>query len=187
MEASLGNKPSFAWRSIFGAKDLLNEGLIWMIGDGRDVRIWQDKWLPTPTTYAIQSPRVVLPDHARVSCLIDPNSRWWNRQLLNYIFSINEASIISNIPLSRYGHKDKMIWRGTTTGDFTVRSAYHMEKERSDANRGECSVQSDLNNLWKKIWGLKVHNPLKKILWRACHNILPTRDNLQFKGFVSLS
>jgi hypothetical protein len=30
--------------------------------------------------------------------------------------------------------------------------------------------------------GLKVPNPVKKILWRACHNILPTTENLIKKG-----
>jgi hypothetical protein len=25
-------------------------------GDGRDIRIWGDKWLPTPIFFSIQSP-----------------------------------------------------------------------------------------------------------------------------------
>jgi len=37
LEANIGRQPCFAWPSILGAKDLLKEGLIWRIGDGRDV------------------------------------------------------------------------------------------------------------------------------------------------------
>jgi len=57
-----------------------------------------------------------------------------------------------------------------------------MENDSLEASRSECSFQSDLNNLWKKIWGMKVHNTLKNFIWRACHNILPTRDNLHRRG-----
>jgi hypothetical protein len=32
--------------------------------------------------------------------------------------------------LSRYGQEDKMIWRLTQTGEFTIRRAYYLEKER---------------------------------------------------------
>lgn len=63
LEATLGNEPSFAWQNIFGAKDLLKEGLVWRIGDGKSTQIWLNKWLPTPTTYAIQSPWVGLPSY----------------------------------------------------------------------------------------------------------------------------
>jgi hypothetical protein len=62
----------------FLAKDILEEGLIWRIEDGRDAKIWQDKWLPTSTTYAIQSLRALLPANATVSVLIDQDCHWWN-------------------------------------------------------------------------------------------------------------
>lgn len=78
LEANLGSRPSFAWRSIFNAKDLFKECLIWRIEDGKDVKIWQDKWLPTPTTYAIQSLRASFLVNATVSVLIDQDSHWWN-------------------------------------------------------------------------------------------------------------
>jgi hypothetical protein len=48
--------------------------------------------------------------------------------LINAVFNKEEADIICKIPLSRYGQKDVMIWRGTTSGEFTVRSAYHLER-----------------------------------------------------------
>jgi hypothetical protein len=38
-----------------------------------------------------------------------------------------------------------MTWRGTTTGEFIVRSAYYMEKNRIDVVHGECSHQ------WKTV------------------------------------
>jgi hypothetical protein len=39
MEASLGRNTSYAWRSIWGAKELLGEGLVWRVGDRRSIHI----------------------------------------------------------------------------------------------------------------------------------------------------
>jgi hypothetical protein len=49
-EAQLGSKPSYAW-----TRELLFEGLLWRVGDGRSIKIWDENWLPTPSTYEIQS------------------------------------------------------------------------------------------------------------------------------------
>jgi hypothetical protein len=48
LDSQLGNKPSFIWRSIHCSRNLVQDGLIWRIGDGSKVHIWGDKWLPTP-------------------------------------------------------------------------------------------------------------------------------------------
>jgi hypothetical protein len=63
LESHLGNKPSFAWRSIWGAKELLEDGLSWRIGNGESTKIWGDKWVDIPSSYTIQSyPKILDPD-----------------------------------------------------------------------------------------------------------------------------
>jgi len=78
LNASLGSRPSYVWRSIFSANDLLTKGLVWRIGNGFDVNIWGNKWLPTPSSFAVQSPMKVLTENATVSELIDPYTKWRN-------------------------------------------------------------------------------------------------------------
>jgi hypothetical protein len=78
--AKLGHRPSLAWRNIISALDLLEEGLIWRIGDGSSVHIWGDRWIPYPSTYKIQSPCPVEGREAMVSSLIDHSSSSWNIQ-----------------------------------------------------------------------------------------------------------
>lgn len=53
LEALLGKKPSFAWKSIQGSCEVMREGLIWRVGNGKKVSIWKDKWIRSPTTYKV--------------------------------------------------------------------------------------------------------------------------------------
>lgn len=37
---------SYTWKSIMSARELLLHESRWIIGDGRSVRFWKDKWVP---------------------------------------------------------------------------------------------------------------------------------------------
>jgi hypothetical protein len=185
LEANLGTRPSYAWRSILVGRELFKEGCFWRIGDGKSVSIWGDKWIPRPSTYSIFSPCKILPKEAKVAELIEEGSANWNKALIHSIFSNEEGEIICNIPVSKYHQKDKLIWAASTSGEFTVKSAYHLEKEIQDRKNGECSNQALSQAIWKIIWNLKVPNATKVFLWRASHNILPTKDNLKRRGVVA--
>jgi hypothetical protein len=78
-----------------------------------------------------------------------------------------------------------LIWQGTSTGKFSVRSANHMEKERQGNLKGEGSGNIVNNGFWKALWRMKVPNTVKVFLWRACHNLLPTKKKLMRKGIIS--
>ena len=57
MEAVVGKNASYAWRSILAAQHLVKRGLRWQVGDGRRIRVWQDQWLTTRSTYKVVSPK----------------------------------------------------------------------------------------------------------------------------------
>jgi hypothetical protein len=97
MEAPLGRKPSFAWRNISSAQPMIKKnGLVWRVGNGRDINIWEDKGLPTPTTFVILTPRRIMVEQARVDKLIDPTTKSWNLTLIIAVFQEEEAQIISS-------------------------------------------------------------------------------------------
>ena len=115
-----------------------------------------------------------------MDALIDPITKEWNAPLVRQVFMEEEAKLICNIPLSRHQRKDKLIWGVLSSGLFTVRSAYFLEHERKSKAKGEGSEPKGGEG--KTIWKLKVTNPAKVFLWKACSNILPTKDNLQRRG-----
>jgi hypothetical protein len=184
LKAPLSKKPSFAWRSIQSASGLIRDGLIWRIGNGEKVRIWQDKWIPRPSTFKIQSPPVILNSMATVGELIDKESKEWNKSLLENIFSEEESKLILALPISQTGQEDIQLWRGTSTGAFTVRSAYHFHKERDLIGQAGGSVQYNSEEVWKNIWGMRSPNAEKNFLWCACHDILPTREKLYMRKII---
>jgi hypothetical protein len=185
LEATLRAKPSYAWRSIFSSQNILKEGLYWRIGNGEKTYIWGEKWVPLSSSYSIQSPPKHGYEGARVSDLIDKDLGWWDMDVLGNLFREEEVRAIKSIPLSRTNQPDMMIWRGTVNGQFSVKSAYHLAKEIEDRQKAECSKGMQNREVWKLIWKLKVPNVEKNFIWRACHDILPTRENLQKRKVVN--
>ena len=112
------------------------------MGNGRLIHIWEDKWLPTPTTYKVISPPRPFDDFSMVSTLIDHETRRWTVELIRDVFLPFEADTILNMPLSYNLHEKKLIWSGNKKGDFTVKSAYYIAcslveaKETSESSSG---------------------------------------------------
>ena len=46
LNAPIGSNPSKTWRAICDGIEVLNQGLIKRIGDGRSTRIWECNWIP---------------------------------------------------------------------------------------------------------------------------------------------
>jgi hypothetical protein len=143
LEACVGSRPSYVWRSIAQSRHLLEAGLFWRVGNGLQISILKDKWLPDCCTVLVQSPMFVLHLEAKVSELIDPTTRKWNEHLISSIFSPSEVERICSIPLSPLMPRDRLVWAGSKQGLFTVRSAYFMEKQRRDQEKGESSNKGD--------------------------------------------
>jgi hypothetical protein len=140
LNSQLGRNPSYAWRSICNAKRLLLNGLIWRVGNGESIKICGDRWIPYPTTYAIQTPPRILDKESTVRSLMDEDTLWWNTTLISEIFSVEEAALIYNVPISPPRQEDNLVWLGTKNGVFTVKSAYHMAIEYREASKGSTST-----------------------------------------------
>ncbi|XP_042944604.1 uncharacterized mitochondrial protein AtMg00310-like [Carya illinoinensis] len=161
MEAKLGSQPSLIWRSVWLARGLLQEGLRWKVGDGSKIKIWGDKWLSTPTSYAVQSPVSGLQGEARVEELIVKHKREWDEVKIRSIFSDEEAEQILSIPLSRGQVQDKIIWGPSKKGVFTVNSAYYLQLERIRNIKGGSSEEEKEDKRWRSIWELEVPRVVK--------------------------
>ncbi|XP_062013879.1 uncharacterized protein LOC133730268 [Rosa rugosa] len=117
--ASSHASPSYSWRSIFSTRDLLRQGKFWQIGDGAMVNIWTDSWIPGVPNFRPCGGNLAATDLNLVSDLIHHTGSW-NVSLINRVFPVHEAEAILSIPLSSREVIDRVIWRFTKHGKFTV-------------------------------------------------------------------
>lgn len=152
--------------------------MLWRVGNGRNIKIWGDKWLLSPTTYAIQSPVHILDSEARVCDIIDPDLQWWNISLIREVFREEEMEKICSMTICPRTQQDRTVWVGNKNGDFLVRSAYHLAHELCSREVSGYYNTDCLTPLWKQIWRINVSRVVKLFLWQPCKNILPTKENL---------
>lgn len=125
LEAPLGERPSYAWRSLICGRDLLQKGLRHRIGNGESTRVWLDKWVDDPEE-GMRAPWIK--NHSfevnlRANYLIDAQTRRWNYEKLTEIFVRGDVEIMMrNQPV--VDREDYFTWRFNKSGDLTVKSAY---------------------------------------------------------------
>ena len=178
MEASTKTKGSFAWRSILKAKELIQSGLSWRVGDGTKIPIKGSNWLLDEGHRRVLSPLTNVPHDARVAELIQGSTPTWNVHKVQNLFLPYDAEAILKIPLSRRIQADKLFWYATRDGKYSVRSGYKLLLQESRASQLGSSRQWEPDPLWKKIWRARVPVKIRSFLWRACHESLPTKLGL---------
>ncbi|KAA3476813.1 reverse transcriptase [Gossypium australe] len=114
---------SFTWKSIWAAKGILIDGLCWKVGSGKDISVLNDVWIPDLQMLRL-SHHVNNFSDFKVAELIEANSREWKIEVIESTFPAAIAAKIVCIPLAKAAHDDLLAWRGESTGEFTVRSAY---------------------------------------------------------------
>jgi hypothetical protein len=122
------------------------------VGDGKRIGIWTDKWVLTVPGGFLQSPVRVLDRNARVCELLNTGTNWWNMPLIHDIFIAEEAELICGMAVSPRIGEDRLIWKCTKNGEFSVRSAYHLAKEKFEVDLGSCYNKDSNRMLWRAIW-----------------------------------
>uniref|UniRef100_A0A2N9FNQ8 Reverse transcriptase domain-containing protein n=1 Tax=Fagus sylvatica TaxID=28930 RepID=A0A2N9FNQ8_FAGSY len=170
VRAKLGSNPSFIWRSILAARDLLVDGIWWSLGSGKEVNIWNDEWGVSDLQKRPQAREVKW-----VAELIDTNRGAWDLSVLQEVFDPDTALRIQQMPLPNPTVNDSVLWKASTNGVFTVKSAYQLAcSTRSTGVTGSSSTMTQYRKFWKALWKINVPNKIKIHLWRACMNAIPT-------------
>ena len=189
MEANLGRRPSYVWRSLLAARETIERGSRWITGNGKKVNIWRDRWIPTPNTFKVVSPRCHIQGLDRVEQLIDKELGLWDAALVKSTFLLHDAEVILSIPISPTLTEDSLVWAWTKNGTFTVRSAYGvasnlLKEGKKKEESGSTSDRTTMKEFWKFLWQLDCPNKVKQFLWKACKNILPTNHRLASRKVI---
>jgi len=119
-------------------------GSRWLVGDGASLDIWDSRWLPRPFTFAPYTPKPAGGSISKVSDLIDYEQGSWKEDLIRELFLPGDADTILDIPLCYSWPRDKLIWHFSSTGRFTVKSAYQLRlSQRLSALGSASNPQTD--------------------------------------------
>ena len=80
--------------------------------------------------------------------------------------------------MSRLSSRDILVWKEFRSQCFSVKTAYQVALRIRQQQRVEHSGMMVDRGIWRKLWRLNVPPKMRMFVWRACLNILPTRDNL---------
>ena len=175
---------SFAWRSILQAREGVLRGARWRVGDGRDIKIWSDRWLPFEGGGRILSSQRDISLNM-VHDLFLPGTNLWNEELLDLNFYPWEAKAIKNIHVSNIEAADALIWPHTSDGVYSVQNTYRLFAATQHQDQPSSLDLEVGKGLWNGIWKLKVPNKVRHFLWRAVHESLPTKCNLHRRQVLS--
>lgn len=102
LQSKIGHNPSFTWRSIQQAKQILEKGYKGRVGDESKVKIWANNWLTNQNGFKVWTTLHILLQEALVQTLIDSDSHDWNHSLIDQIFFFLqfESKEIKSIPLT---------------------------------------------------------------------------------------
>lgn len=181
VEAKAKEVMSYTWRSILSGMQLVKEGMIWRIGSGVKIHIWDDLWIPRAWTCRPCTPRGRVLMH-KVSDLINPITGTWDEDLVWSIFCVEDAKLIMAMPVFAEW-EDHLAWHYNKKGAFSVKSAYKLfaDKQRMESRTGRASVSTDGGGdevMWRNVWSFPIPNRLKHFMWRLAHNTLAVRGNL---------
>ncbi|XP_031095051.1 uncharacterized protein LOC115999336 [Ipomoea triloba] len=128
--ASLGNCPSYCWRSIMAAQDLVCGGIRRRIGNGKSTLIWGHPWLPSETASTIVTPMPPQLGGSLVSGLIDEETNTWDHSILTDIFLPPDVDRILRIPSLRTMRSHGF---GTVIQGVAIQSRVVTRKARNNA------------------------------------------------------
>ena len=154
LNAQLKNGSSYTWKSVMAGLQCFKKGYIWRVGDGTQINIWNDHWIPGRHNLKVLTPRgnnII----RTVDKLINPVNMTWDEDLVRSIFWSVDASRILQIPITS-GREDVVAWHHNRNGLFSVRSAYHCQWEENFGQRHHALQAGGLgrNQVWKKLWKL---------------------------------
>ena len=109
-----------------GAIPVLRDGVRWCVGDEKNIKIWDDAWIPSMVTGRIISPKPAMEIGESVANLIAHDKAKWNGDLVRSIFLPLEAKTIPSIPISSMNPANSQVWAKTPNGIFSIKSAYKM-------------------------------------------------------------
>uniref|UniRef100_A0A803Q3X2 Reverse transcriptase n=1 Tax=Cannabis sativa TaxID=3483 RepID=A0A803Q3X2_CANSA len=150
----------------------------WRVGNGENVRVLEDPWLPRPVTFKIYD-KPLLPANMVVADMKLGDGRW-DESFINAVFNHEDAKLILSVPSMGWELEDKIMWHYSKNGEYTVKSGYKMASSLVDEQYQ--SNDKVLVDWLKALWRFKIPPKIKHFVWKLAYNWIPTNVTLAKRG-----
>ncbi|XP_073153947.1 uncharacterized protein [Henckelia pumila] len=172
-EAKLGHNPSYIWRSLMWSRELLKKGLMWRVGDGKSIKIFEDKWIPS-LHLKMGNGVVQWTRDPKVSSLIIDGA--WDEELITTSINAHVAGEISKIPLHSMGSVDSRFWSFDSKVWYSLRDRCRLQRGLFEHSVNQFAYL--LKRWWSFLWSLSLPPKVRLFWWSATHDCIPTNLNL---------
>lgn len=148
LHATQGHNPSFIWRSLLEAKQLIMNGFRWRVGGGSSISILDQPWLLVQENPFITSPLEPL-QNKTVASLICTDKKEWDIVITN-VLNERDQKCVLNIPLSNSNYVDFFFWNLEDSGVYSVMSAYKLLQTQ----KGDWCAEAN-DTIWRLLWSIK--------------------------------
>lgn len=180
-EATRGGGVSFIWSGLWQAKEALKKGFKWVLGNGEEIRIFDDPWIRGKEHFMADNTYAGTSREMKVCELFIPGEKEWDNIKVNNLFTIVDAKAILAIPIPRNQVPDRIAWIFSNDKKYSVKSGYTFWHDRFSECKRESSIQG-----WAKLWKLEVPHKFIVFLWRICRNNVPMHNLMKGKVFKLL-
>ncbi|CAN1761930.1 Transposon TX1 uncharacterized 149 kDa protein [Linum perenne] len=177
LSAEEGYRPSFVWKSILAAQDVVRRGYRWRVEDGSKLGVWKEPWLRDDDNCYLETVPSLQLNDLTVKDLVVPNLWVWDDALLTQFFCARDVQVIRQMAPPKEDGEDARIWKHENNGRYSVRSAYRVAMEEIAGIAG-----LHVGVPWTKLWSLNIPPKSKHHLWIMARGVLPTRRALQYRG-----
>ncbi|XP_018478413.2 uncharacterized protein LOC108849362 [Raphanus sativus] len=157
LDAKIGSRPSYAWRSMLFGRELLVKGLRSNVGSGKSIMVWTDKWLFDKEPLAPMRKQTFFNVNLRVCDLINTQTGSWDREKLEEVFFPSDIELIMKMKPA-FGKEDSYEWVHNIWGVYSVKSGY-------------CQV-----------WSVNTTPKIKVFMWKALSNALAVSEECIARG-----
>ncbi|KAK9011773.1 hypothetical protein V6N11_039855 [Hibiscus sabdariffa] len=165
------------WCALANIWDSFRDNTFWLVGDATDVHLWNDTWAPSvgplrpwlsnalPSVYQLH-----------FEDMLHADGNWNVSRLSELLDHAVVPHVLGVLPPSFDAARDRVAWRLTPSGAFTVASAYE----------GFLSPSWDVcDPKWSSIWSLPVAQRVRMFLWLVLRQRLMTNVERVRRGLSS--
>uniref|UniRef100_A0A803LCK6 Uncharacterized protein n=1 Tax=Chenopodium quinoa TaxID=63459 RepID=A0A803LCK6_CHEQI len=128
----------------------------WRVGDGESINVWDEAWLPGDSVTVVPTPNLTSLADLVVANLIDKDAGEWNWDVINALFTPEDANLIRSIPLSKRLPTDVRYWWPSNDGIYSTKSGYWLGK-LGHIRGWEQHYGADFDVLWRLVWETICH------------------------------